>query len=198
MRTACPTSMTKILPSPIAPVFAARLDRLHDAVGHVDAARDLDLQLGHHVGRIFGPAVNLGLALLPPEALDLGHGHAADPDLGQRLAHLIELERFDDCNDQFHAAPLGCVQSIFCNSRANSAPQRRAAFGTRKSFIIVQCSDRAAYLTGNKVKPRSHPRSDRRSAPWAAPRPPEHSVRLCRTCRHLHRVPCRCRCPAPW
>src|SRR3546814_7374424 len=56
----------------------------------------------HHVGRIFGAAVDFGLPLLPAEALDLGHGHAGDAEPGQRLAHLVELERFDDSQDQLH------------------------------------------------------------------------------------------------
>src|SRR3546814_5396562 len=60
----------------------------------------------HHVGRIFGAAVDFGLPLLPAEALDLGHGHAGDAEPGQRLAHLVELERFDDSQDQLHDAPF--------------------------------------------------------------------------------------------
>ena len=59
----------------------------------------LDLDFGHHVGAVFGPAINLGLAFLAAKALHLGDGHARHADFGQRLAYLIELERFDNGND---------------------------------------------------------------------------------------------------
>ena len=77
MRSACSTSITKILPSPIWPVLAApamastpgRRDRRH---------HDLDLDLGQEVHGVFGAAIDLGVALLAAEPLDLGDGHARD------------------------------------------------------------------------------------------------------------------------
>jgi len=42
------------------------------------------------------------MSLLPPEALYLGDGQAADADLGQSLADLVELEWLDDSFDLFH------------------------------------------------------------------------------------------------
>jgi hypothetical protein len=42
------------------------------------------------------------MALLPAEAFRLGHGEALDPDLVQRLLHLVELEGLDDRFDLFH------------------------------------------------------------------------------------------------
>jgi hypothetical protein len=45
------------------------------------------------------------MALLASESLDLGDGEAGYPDVGQRLAHLLELERFDDGGDLFHGRP---------------------------------------------------------------------------------------------
>ena len=56
----------------------------------------LDLDLGQEVDHVFGAAIELGVALLAPETLDLGHRHAGDADFRQRLAHLVELERLDD------------------------------------------------------------------------------------------------------
>src|SRR5690606_1475739 len=36
------------------------------------------------------------------EAFDLGHGHALDPDLGQGILDLVQLERLDDGLDLLH------------------------------------------------------------------------------------------------
>ena len=63
---------------------------------------DLDLHLRQEVDDIFGAAVELGMALLAPEALGLDDGDALEPDLLQRLLHLIELERLDDGLDFLH------------------------------------------------------------------------------------------------
>ena len=41
----------------------------------------LDLHLGQEVDHVLGAPVELGVALLPAEALDLGHGHALEADL---------------------------------------------------------------------------------------------------------------------
>jgi hypothetical protein len=42
------------------------------------------------------------MALLAAIALHFGHGHAVDADRRQRLADFIELEGFDDRDDEFH------------------------------------------------------------------------------------------------
>jgi len=46
------------------------------------------------------------MPLLATEALNLGHGDALYADPRQRLSHVVQLERFDDCSDQFHGYPL--------------------------------------------------------------------------------------------
>jgi hypothetical protein len=49
------------------------------------------------------------VALLAPEALDLGDGQARHAHIAQRLTHFFELERLDDGGDLFHGgAPLTC------------------------------------------------------------------------------------------
>ena len=86
MRTTSSTGMTKILPSPMRPVLAAfsiASTTLRDLVVRHD---DLELHLGHEVDHVRGAAVDLGLALLPAEALHLGDGHALDADLAERLS----------------------------------------------------------------------------------------------------------------
>src|SRR5512140_2308273 len=55
------------------------LDRL---VGEVRGDGDLDPQLRQKVPDIFGTAIDLGVPLLAAITLDLGYGHAADPDRG--------------------------------------------------------------------------------------------------------------------
>ena len=84
-------------------------DRLDAALGVAVLHHDLDLHLGQEVDHVLGAAVELGVALLPAEALDLGDGQAGDPDLGQRLAHLLQLERLDDGGDLFHDPGSGCA-----------------------------------------------------------------------------------------
>jgi hypothetical protein len=49
------------------------------------------------------------VATLATEALDLGHGDALYADVGDRLAHVVQLEGLDDRGDQFHEwVPLAC------------------------------------------------------------------------------------------
>src|SRR5215831_4019343 len=85
------------------------LARLRSLDDRVDAALsvavlddDLDLDLGQEVDDVLGAAVELGVAFLTAKALDLGHGQARHADVGQRLAHLLELERLDDGGDLLH------------------------------------------------------------------------------------------------
>ena len=82
-------------------------DRLRRALQHVVGADDLDLHLGQEIHDVFGAAVELGVALLAAEALDLGDGDALHPDGRQRFAHFVELEGFDDGGDEFHDACSG-------------------------------------------------------------------------------------------
>ena len=77
-------------------------DRIDAAVDVVVLHHDLHLHLGQEVDDVLGPAIELGVALLPAEALDLGDGQAGHPDLAQGLADLLQLERFDDGGDLFH------------------------------------------------------------------------------------------------
>src|SRR5437588_371073 len=73
-------------------------DLVHDAIGH----DHLDLDLREEVHRVLTAAIELGVALLPPEPAYLRDGHADDPDRGQRLLDVVELERLDDGLYFFH------------------------------------------------------------------------------------------------
>ncbi len=106
------------------------LDRLDGALDHRVFHDDLDLHLGQEIDDVFGAAIELGMALLPAEALGLGDGDALDPDLVKRFLHLVELERLDDRFDLLHrpftlrarGAALGASQSItHASSRAAMA-----------------------------------------------------------------------------
>ena len=102
MRTAWSRPNTKILPSPIWPVFAAARDRLDDLVDLIGRAGDFELDLRQEAHGIFGAAIDFGVALLAAVAFDLGDGQPLNADFGQRVADLVELERLDDGHDDFH------------------------------------------------------------------------------------------------
>jgi hypothetical protein len=75
------------------------LDRaLHQRIGH----HRLDLHLGQEVDHVLGAAIQLRVALLPAEALDVGDGEPSHSRLGERLADFVELEGLDDGGDLFH------------------------------------------------------------------------------------------------
>ena len=95
---------TKILPSPMRPVWADAADRLDGLLDHLVLDDQLDLHLGQEVDDVFGAAIELGMALLPAEALGLDHGDALEADLVERVLHLVELEGLDDRLDLLHLA----------------------------------------------------------------------------------------------
>ena len=120
MRTTSSMLETKILPSPMRPVWAAlRIASIGAFDGFV-AEHDLDLHLGQEIDDIFGAAIELGMALLAAEALGLGHGDALQADLLQRLLHLVELERLDDRFDLLHVE----IRPPVANNTAFAAPLR--------------------------------------------------------------------------
>src|SRR5512135_2756486 len=68
------------------------LDRLDHAVQHLGLDRGFDLHFRQEVHHVLRAAIQLGVALLPAEALDLGDGDALHADARERFAHLVELE----------------------------------------------------------------------------------------------------------
>src|SRR5690242_9659410 len=69
---------------------------LADGVDHALDQRVLDHHLDLHFGQeahgVLGAAIDLGLALLPTEALHFADRQALDAKPGERIAHLVELE----------------------------------------------------------------------------------------------------------
>src|SRR4030095_9096032 len=89
---------------PVADLAGARRSddgfdgRVHELVGH----HHLYLDLGQEVDYVLGTSVEFGVPLLPSETFDLCHGQSCDPDSGQRLTNLVQLERFHDGLDLLH------------------------------------------------------------------------------------------------
>jgi hypothetical protein len=88
----------------IADFVCARsvLNRLHSSFDERIIKYHFDLELREEVDHVLGPAIDLGVPLLPPKALHFGDGHAGDADFVQRILYLVELEGFDDRFDFFH------------------------------------------------------------------------------------------------
>ena len=64
--------------------------------------RRLDLDLREEVDHVLGAAVEFGVPVLAPEALDLGRSHAGNADRRERFAHIVQFEWFDYRIDFFH------------------------------------------------------------------------------------------------
>src|SRR3990170_737863 len=97
-------------------------DGLDAALDLVVLHHQLDLHLGQEIHHVLRAAVQLGVALLPPEALDLGHGKPAHARLGERRAHVIEFERLDDRFDFFHRH---CLRSLLAVNEYEFSTQSR-------------------------------------------------------------------------
>src|SRR5690606_9201475 len=77
-------------------------DRLNGPLDDVDGDGHLDLDLGQETDGVFRATVDFRVPLLTPVAFDFGDGQALYADGGQRFAHLVELERLDNCHHDFH------------------------------------------------------------------------------------------------
>src|ERR1700722_8890361 len=77
-------------------------DRFDHLVGDVRIDRDLDFQLGKEAHGVFGAAIDFGMPLLAPVALNLRNCQTVHSDGGERIAHLLQLERLYDRHYDFH------------------------------------------------------------------------------------------------
>src|SRR3546814_5273006 len=80
---------------------------------------------------VFGASIDLGLALLAPEPLDLADRQPLKPEPDQGLPDLVELERLDDRHNQLHAPPPRTALSSPCLSASSvpGPPARESRFG---------------------------------------------------------------------
>jgi hypothetical protein len=144
MRIASSMFETKILPSPMRPVWAAR-GSPRRPFDHVVGEHDLDLHLGQEVDDVFGAAIEFGMALLAAEALGLGDGDALQADFLQRFLHLVELERLDDGLDLLHRA-----------AAADRGDQRGGRPGRSPSTCPAASTAPAASVMGVAVRASRH------------------------------------------
>src|SRR3954452_12202548 len=89
-------------------------DRVDHAGGVELTDDDLDADLRHEVHLVFRPAVDLGVAPLPAEALDLADRQPRDPDQLERVLDVVELERLDDGGDELHARTPSVFRASAC------------------------------------------------------------------------------------
>src|SRR5476651_2531935 len=85
---------------------------------------NLDFYLRQEIHRVLAAPVNLRVALLATEALDLGHRHAFHADGGERRFYLLKLEGLDDGNDEFHGNSSERLPGIRIWTRGCSLPRR--------------------------------------------------------------------------
>src|SRR5437763_14054681 len=111
------------------------LDGLDDAVGVVGGDDHLDPDFGHEVGFIFGTAIDFRVALLPAVTARLRDGEALDIDRPQRLPHLVELVRLDDCKHEFHSeAPH--FQNDTPSDATTPAPAMLRPLGLKRDLLV--------------------------------------------------------------
>src|SRR5262249_41409304 len=84
------------------PGLGGATDRLDSFLDHVVAEHNLDLHLGEKIDHIFGSAIKLGVSFLASKPLRLRDSDALQPDLLQRLLHLVEFEGLDPRFDLLH------------------------------------------------------------------------------------------------
>jgi hypothetical protein len=82
------------------------LDGLDDAVDDRVVDGRFDLHLGQEVDDVLRAAVQLGVALLAAEALDLGHRDALHADGAQGFTNFVKLERLDDGSHHLHGSSV--------------------------------------------------------------------------------------------
>src|SRR3954454_19435442 len=99
--------------------------RLHDDVDDIRrvVVRDDDIEayLGDEVHLVLRAAVDLGVTLLPPVAVDLRDGQPVHSERLQRRLHVVELERLDDRGDESHA-PTSVVRRMDAPSTKEPRP----------------------------------------------------------------------------
>src|SRR3954466_15997385 len=113
-------------------------DGVHDPRGVELADHDLDAHLRHEVDLVLRPAVDLGVAPLAAEALDLAHGQTGDPDQLEGVLDVVELERLDDRGDELHARTPSVLRASACAWPTTDVPPPVPS--DAKSYAVSACS----------------------------------------------------------
>src|SRR5664279_1180786 len=102
--------------------------RLVDGVDHLVGVEigdeDVQTNLRHQVHRVLRAAVDLGVALLSPKALDLADGQSLDAQHFERGLDIIELERLDDSCYLLHAETLSLLATAGLKFPEDPTPAR--------------------------------------------------------------------------
>src|ERR1700677_390636 len=85
------------------------LDRLYQRLQHGIGYRDFYFCLRNELDDVFGAAVDLRMTTLPSESTHLGHGDPLHADVADGLAHLVQLEGFDDGGHELHGMPFAAM-----------------------------------------------------------------------------------------
>src|SRR5437762_10305159 len=97
-------------------------DFVHSFIHQIIGADDFHFHFREKVHGVLAAAINLGVTLLPAEALHFRDSHSFNSQFGERLFDLFELERFDNRFQFFH---------VGVNSASRGALQSKAERGTR-------------------------------------------------------------------
>ncbi len=112
MRMASSTSETKILPSPMRPVWAALRIASTALLDHVVAEHDFHFYFWQKVDDVLRAAIEFGMPLLATESLCLGDRDSLESGFLKRFLHLVELEGFYDRFDLLHGCGISKAGSV--------------------------------------------------------------------------------------
>jgi len=104
------------------------LDGLDDAIDDGIVNGCFDLHFGEEVDHVFRAAVQLGVALLAPEALDFSHRHALHANGAKGFTYFVELEWLDDRSHHFH----GHLQVRVVRCRVTAITRRTGSTARRQ------------------------------------------------------------------
>src|SRR5262249_38766885 len=115
---------------------------------------------GEEAHGIFRPAVNFGVPLLSTVALDLCNRQTVHSDGGERIAHLLQLERLYDRHYDFHKPRLIVTRrGVPYRSRAVKSERARPA-RRRLTRRVPRPAEGPNDLKRNCYCERSQPQAD--------------------------------------
>ena len=79
---------------------------IHAGINDIVSDHNFDFHFRQKIHHVLRPAVQFGVAFLTAKALHFRHRHPGDADFGQRFAHVIQFERFNNRINLFHGFPV--------------------------------------------------------------------------------------------